>query len=179
MIRLMQAQASDYDEVFPLLWMAGGEVIADYIDCDDMQKAKTICERFFYDDNCQFCYKNCVVAKNNEGICGAILFYDGGRSQQYADYFSKISGKSFEPEAESGQMYIDSIAVYEQYRGQGIAKKLLNYAFDVAKKRDMPLTLIVSSQKQQAKIIYEKAGFSVGGKKYIAGYEYYKMIKLP
>lgn len=177
MIKIIEAQANDYNEVFPLLWMAGGEVIADYIDCDDMQKAKQICEKFFTDDSCQFNYKNCVVAKNEDNICGVVLFYDGGKSQQYADYFSKLSGRNIQPEAESGQMYIDSIAVYEQYRGQGIAKMLIDHSFNTAQKYNMPLTLIVSDEKPKVKQLYEKVGFSIEGKKHIAGYEYYKMIK--
>lgn len=65
-----------------------------------------------------------------------------------------------------GEGYITNIAVFPQYRGQGIAKKLLQKAAEGAEERQCEfLTLEVRESNSPARSLYEKMGYTDVGQR--------------
>ena len=66
-----------------------------------------------------------------------------------------------------GEAYITNIAVFPEYRRQGVAQKLLQKAIDGAKSRDCVfITLEVRKSNSNAIALYEKLDFkNVGERK--------------
>ena len=60
---------------------------------------------------------------------------------------------------------INHIFVKNDYRGKGIAKKLINKAFEFAKENDCESVLVNTAESNEAaKKLYEKLGFKQAGK---------------
>lgn len=76
------------------------------------------------------------------------------------------------------EYYVDSVAVYPEYRRHGIAGELLKvakiksstYGFD-------KISLIVKPENKRAIALYENHGYAVRGKLTLAGIKYLSMIK--
>ena len=63
-------------------------------------------------------------------------------------------------ETEGKEFYFDSIGVEEEYRGHGVAKKLINTMLKKAKKNGYKKAgLIVDIHKTKAEELYSKLGF--------------------
>ncbi len=75
-------------------------------------------------------------------------------------------------------LYIDLLAVKEDYKGMGIGSKLMNYAEQVAIDKEM-YSLQLGTAEFQAKNFYKKLGYSVVStmKNQPNGYECYTMMK--
>jgi ribosomal protein S18 acetylase RimI-like enzyme len=59
-----------------------------------------------------------------------------------------------------GQLHIKYLFVEEAYRGQGVARKLMNHALDFAKKRECQVAF-VETMSFQAPRFYQKMGFVI------------------
>jgi ribosomal protein S18 acetylase RimI-like enzyme len=95
------------------------------------------------------CKKNCYdpeyhlyIAYENEKPAGIILL---------------------DPKGVAGSPYIKSIAVFPEFRGQGIGTKLLSFAEDLFRSNSKHLFICVSSFNQRARNLYEKFGFQPVG----------------
>jgi ribosomal protein S18 acetylase RimI-like enzyme len=75
-------------------------------------------------------------------------------------------------------LYTHLLAVNQAYRGNQIGKKLMSFAEEEAKKRNIHL-LDVGTASFQAKPFYEKLGYSViyTRKNNPKGYECYTLVK--
>jgi len=68
-----------------------------------------------------------------------------------------------DPRGVAGSPYIKSIAVYPEFRGQGIGTKLLSFAENLFRDRSRHLFICVSSFNHRARRLYEKSGFQEVG----------------
>ena len=92
----------------------------------------------------------------------------------------KALGKDAQIEKEcfDDEFYIDSIAVDEKFRGQGLAKELILHSFARAKELGhKKVSLIVDINKPKVRKFYESLGFKFNTKKIINLHEYDHMIK--
>ena len=92
----------------------------------------------------------------------------------------KALGKDAQVEKEcfDDEFYIDSIAVDEKFRGQGLAKELILHSFARAKELGhKKVSLIVDVNKPKVRKFYESLGFKFNTKKIINLHEYDHMIK--
>jgi len=103
------------------------------------------------------CIKNCndpefrlFIAYFNEKPAGVILL---------------------DPRGVAGSPYVKSIAVFPEFRGQGIGKKLLSYGEKLFRKDARYIFICVSSFNHRARKLYEKCGYEAVGefKDYIIG----------
>ena len=82
-------------------------------------------------------------------------------------------------EAKPGEYYIDSLAVYPQYRACGVGSRLLkianikSYRYGLQKS-----SLIVKPENKVALKMYKKHGYQVRGKLKLAGVNYLSMVKV-
>jgi [ribosomal protein S18]-alanine N-acetyltransferase len=68
-----------------------------------------------------------------------------------------------DPRGIAGSPYIKSIAVYPEFRGQGIGTKLLTFADDFFRKNSRHIFICVSSFNHKARHLYEKFGYQAAG----------------
>jgi ribosomal protein S18 acetylase RimI-like enzyme len=68
-----------------------------------------------------------------------------------------------DPHGIAGSPYIKSIAVYPEFRGEGIGTMLLNFAEDLFRADAKHFFICVSSFNERARKLYEKFGFNAVG----------------
>lgn len=68
-----------------------------------------------------------------------------------------------DPRGLAGSPYIKSIAVYPEFRGQGIGTILLSFAEGLFRSSSRHLFICVSSFNQRARKLYETCGYEIVG----------------
>ena len=118
-------------------------------------------------DYSQYSYRNTLVAIDDDGqVAGAIVSYDGGQlhalRQAFIDEMKRevgIDHSGIADETGPGEWYLDSLAVYPQYRGQGIARQLLQATVERAQKAGLHAGLLVDKGNPKAERLYRSIGF--------------------
>ena len=68
-------------------------------------------------------------------------------------------------ETDSGEFYIDTLAVLPEYRGRGIASELLRASIRRAEAIGKPAGLLVDKENTRARRLYENIGFRKVGER--------------
>lgn len=132
---------------------------------DDFHRMMT---RLVGQEDSQYSYRNTLVALNDkEEVVGICVSYDGSRLHRLRKAFIKACIDSFgrdfsdmPDETSEGELYIDSIAVDCRYRGQGIAKRLLEATISKAGQMSIDtIGLLVDKGNPQAERLYHAVGF--------------------
>lgn len=119
-------------------------------------------------DNSQYSYQNTIVAiDDNGGFAGMCVSYDGARLMELRKAFVEAMKTNFnrdysgmKAETGEGELYIDSIAVNETHRGNGVATRLLKAAVRKAKDLGLPAAgLLVDKGNPKAEKLYRRIGF--------------------
>lgn len=109
-----------------------------------------------------------LVAMSTDGILvGILVAYDGADVKRLRKRFIEAAIVAFgmdysamELETEEGEFYLDSLAVSNQYRGKGIASKLLDAAISRARELGLPAVgLLCDKGNPKAERLYTKVGF--------------------
>ena len=118
-----------------------------------------------------YSYHNTLVAEVDGKIAGIMIAVDGTnyRTQRERMYpqlksiFDTAFGlgwEDMEDEAQAGEFYVDSIAVFPPYRHRGIGTNLLLHAKQRAKELNIPLITLAVEPMNSAKILYQELGFT-------------------
>lgn len=126
-------------------------------------------------DDSQYSYRNAFVAVDEtatEGnveyapIAGAIVAYDGAdlhrlrrRFQEEALRQLGMDYSQMDDETQPGEFYIDSLAVYPEYRCKGVATLLLRHITKHAATLCLPAGLLVDKGNPNAEKLYRSVGF--------------------
>lgn len=180
---IKNAQKQDAKICIKLLNLAMEDIAYKLSGYDDPVKSDEILENFFKSETNRLSYKNVYVYKLDDVIIAAMCAYFGGDAAQLDREISqhlKALGKDAQIEKEcfDDEFYIDSIAVDEKFRGQGLAKELILHSFAKAKELGYKkVSLIVDVNKPKVRKFYESLGFKFNTKKIINLHEYDHMIK--
>ena len=180
---IKNAQKQDAKICIKLLNLAMEDIAYKLSGYDDPARSDEILEKFFESETNRLSYKNVYVYKRDEQIIAAMCGYFGGDAWQLDSEISqhlKALGKDAQIEKEcfDDEFYIDSIAVDEKFRGQGLAKELILHSFARAKELGhKKVSLIVDVNKPKVRKFYESLGFKFNTKKIINLHEYDHMIK--
>ena len=180
---IKNAQKQDAKICIKLLNLAMEDIAYKLSGYDDPVKSDEILEKFFKSDTNRLSYKNVYVYKRDDVIIAAMCAYFGGDTAKLDREISqhlKALGKDAQIEKEcfNDEFYIDSIAVDEKFRGQGLAKELILHSFAKAKELGhKKVSLIVDVNKPKVRKFYESLGFKFNTKKIINLHEYDHMIK--
>ena len=180
---IKNAQKQDARICIKLLNLAMEDIAYKLSGYDDPVKSDEILEKFFVSETNRLSYKNVYVYKRDDVIIAAMCAYFGGDAAQLDSEISqhlKALGKDAQIEKEcfDDEFYIDSIAVDEKFRGQGLAKELILHSFARAKELGhKKVSLIVDVNKPKVRKFYESLGFKFNTKKIINLHEYDHMIK--
>lgn len=138
-------------------------------------------------ENTQYSYRNTICATDGGGrVVGALVCYDGGQllelRQAFVDEVKARFGLDFSDmpeETEAGELYLDSAAVVEYMRGQGIAKLLFKAAAERAKRMGIrQLGLLVDRSNPKAERLYRTMGFEHVGDRDWGGHTLKHMQRL-
>ena len=180
---IKNAQKQDAKICIKLLNLAMEDIAYKLSGYDDPIKSDEILEKFFKSETNRLSYKNVYVYKRDDVIIAAMCAYFGGDAAQLDSEISqhlKALGKDAQIEKEcfDDEFYIDSIAVDEKFRRQGLAKELILHSFAKAKELGhKKVSLIVDINKPKIRKFYESLGFKFNTKKIINLHEYDHMIK--
>lgn len=180
---IKNAQKQDAKICIKLLNLAMEDIAYKLSGYDDPVKSDEILEKFFVSETNRLSYKNVYVYKRDDVIIAAMCAYFGGDAWQLDREISqhlKALGKDAQIEKEcfDDEFYIDSIAVDEKFRRQGLAKELILHSFARAKELGYKkVSLIVDINKPKVRKFYESLGFKFNTKKIINLHEYDHMIK--
>ena len=180
---IKNAQKQDAKICIKLLNLAMEDIAYKLSGYDDPVKSDEILEKFFISEINRLSYKNVYVYKRDDVIIAAMCAYFGGDAwllDREISQHLKALGKDAQIEKEcfDDEFYIDSIAVDEKFRRQGLAKELILHSFAKAKELGhKKVSLIVDVNKPKVRKFYESLGFKFNTKKIINLHEYDHMIK--
>lgn len=117
-----------------------------------------------------YSYTNTWVAEVDGQIAGIMIVVDGKNYRiqrermypQLKSMFDEAFGpgwEDMEDETQTGEFYVDSLAVFAPYRHKGIGTHLLLHAIQIAKKQHVPLATLAVEPMNPAKILYQELGF--------------------
>ena len=165
-IIIRKAKKNDSDAIAKVVLLAIGvdiDNLSQYTSPFNYELIKTLAER----EDSQYSYKNCFVAEENKEVVGAICSYDGSKLYELRKaLFEELEkrkaklDKKLTDECESGELYIDSLAVFKKYRGRGIAKALIARVEEKSRELKIPiLGLLVDNENPNAAKLYTSLGF--------------------
>ena len=106
-------------------------------------------------DDSQYSWRNAFVAVYN----GADLHRLRRRFQEEALRQLQMDYSQMDDETEAGEFYLDSLAIYPEYRRRGIARQLLKRASEHAASLNLPAALLVDKDNPNAERLYRSVGF--------------------
>jgi ribosomal protein S18 acetylase RimI-like enzyme len=160
-IQFRPAQKSDC-RVIASLYSISSDGVADYIWTKLAQPGEDILEvgqRRYERENSLFSYQNCTLATQGETTVGMLvafpLFVDENAEPEDDPVLAPYSKLE-----EDNSYYICGLAVFPNYRNNGIGGQLMAFAEHQAKHKGFSkLSLIVFEQNQGAKRLYERLGY--------------------
>lgn len=157
-------------------YIAKAVLMALHLDPEEMPEALEIFKTVAGREDSQYSYLNSLKAVTEDGgIAGIVVAYDGGRLHQLQKAFKEVyesrTGKSMSrltDETQPGEWYLDSLAVWPEYRGVGVGAALIEAAEKLAPAGLRP-GLLCAKGNAGARRLYEKLGFGVIGERPFLG----------
>ena len=170
---------NELDNCAKLIYTSGPDLYS-YIFVEREPKVYGLIRFLYKKPDSLFSKENAVVEEENGKIRGLILAYPAGDMKKLAIGMLKcikgifmISGllnfikimfrlrlNMYFPRTKNDEFFISNLAVFEEYRGKGIAVKLLEKAEEMAIGKSLSkLSLYVEIDNSRARRVYEKFGF--------------------
>lgn len=131
-----------------------------------------------------YTWRHCMLAVDakEDQVLGGLISYPGDDYlQRRALTFSLVSSlidfdvAQMDAEVQSGEYYLDSLAVWPSARGRGVARQLMQEALCQARSMGRSAVLACSPHNPGAHRLYESLGFCDAGRLFIFGEEYIRM----
>ena len=168
---ILNARKDDAARCIELLNLAMEDIAFTLSGVSDPDQSDEILHKFFRSEINRLSYNNVFVFKFD----GEIETLDG----PIRAHLQMLGSNEFpQTECFADELYIDSLAVDERFRGRGIAKELIKFIFTLASKRNIKkVALIVDEKKPKTMAFYERLGFKADCEMIINSHKYYHMIK--
>lgn len=136
-------------------------------------------------EDSQYSYRNSFIAEDKDGnTAGIVVAYDGSILIEARRLFFRLAKEKLgwdirdvvpdgEPDVETdpSEFYLDSLAVWPEFRGKGIATLLIKRVAEEAASAGKPVGLLCADHNDNARRLYERLGFREVGKRPFAGEE--------
>lgn len=181
---IRQATKDDAGHIAEAIMMAlGDEMVENMANGRGREAVKEIFSRLARTADSQYSYTNSLVAVSPSGeVAGIVIAYDGEILLRARKMFFDLTGEILgwdirefvedgEPEVETdpSEYYLDSLAVWPQFRGEGIASSLIREVEKKAGAKGKPVGLLCAEHNDTARSLYEHLGFREVGKRPFAG----------
>lgn len=130
-------------------------------------------------DDTQYSYRNSLVALDTErNVAGVIVSYDGAMLHPMRERFIEVANEvlgleikaeEMQDETSPDEIYLDTLCVFEPYRRQGLAHKLIQAAVERHNTSEKPVGLLVDYDNPNARALYASIGFKPVGERPFAG----------
>ncbi|MET7029954.1 GNAT family N-acetyltransferase [Sediminicola luteus] len=176
-MKIRKATSKDAESIATLLMLVLEKMIYKFIGETDYTKAKEFLAYFLQKEHNQYSFRNCYVAEIDNEIIGVVNLYNGAElyelRQPILDHIAEhyASGLHIEDETQTGEYYIDTIAINKSVQGKGVGSKLLNHLINLyVFQQQQTLGLLVDENNPKAKKLYLKMGFECVGTKSLLGH---------
>lgn len=156
----------------------GEDVAVNFASDRSIQDVRRLFSNLAAREDSQYSYLNALKAIDEDGSpMGFIVAYDGGRLHDLRKAFfeeaREVLGREMEgriaDECVPGEYYLDSLAVFPQYRGRGVAHALISSMSAHAEASGKPLGLLCDKHNSRARSLYDSLGFRPVGETPFAG----------
>jgi ribosomal protein S18 acetylase RimI-like enzyme len=129
-----------------------------------------------------YSYENTLIADIEGKIAGAMCAYNGADYQRLkqpiVDVLGPDCGFAKLKETEAGEFYLDSVGVLPEYRGRGIASRIIEAQCERAASLGHKVAgLIVDIDKPQVEALYSRLGFTYLDDKDFFGHTMKHMVR--
>ena len=172
-------EASQIAELFMMAWPVDEIMESNGLTREQLHEAITLIAA---SEETIYSYENTLVADINGKVAGAMCAYDGADYQRLkqpiVDVLGPDCGFAKMKETEAGEFYLDSVGVLPEYRGRGIASRIIEAQCErAASLGHIVAGLIVDIDKPQVEAIYTKLGFIYLDDKDFFGHTMKHMVK--
>lgn len=148
----------------------------------DKERMEKLCQVALR-ENTLYSYLHCTLVRTADGqTAGGLIAYPGDDYiQRRTTTFDivrdliQFDTEKMDAEVQPHEFYLDSMAVWPQYRRQGIARKLMQHGIAMGKEAKRPVTLACAPDNTGAHRLYTSLGFHDAGKLFIFGEDYIRM----
>lgn len=168
-MKIVNANKSDAKDIGDIIVLAVGEEITErFAGEHTISDVRLMFSRLAARDDSQYSYLNALKAIDDEGkVMGYIIGYDGEKLHELREAFFQEAYSSLGRDLRHGivdecqpdEYYLDSLAVYPEYRGKGVAHALINAMSLRAAEIGKPLGLLCDKSNTRARRLYESVGF--------------------
>ena len=178
-IQIRSATPDDAETSKQLIYMTMGSM-ADYLlGGGDAGEAKGVLSRLFLKQKNRYSHQYAVLATINGAVAGLLLSYPGkvlnslnfpmaasmaavNELPQLLRFFSRCAPLIKIKEAESDEYFINNLAIFPKFQGQGVGKSLMNFAKQQANESGLnKCALTVEIENQFAVDMYQKLGYQI------------------
>lgn len=175
----LKEEASQIAELFMLAWPVDEILESNCLTYEQLHEQITLVAT---SEETIYSYENTLVADIDGKVVGAMCAYDGADYQRLkqpvVDILGIDSGFAQLKETEEGEFYLDSIGVLPEYRGKGIASRLIEAQCERATSLGHKVFgLIVDEDKPQAEVLYSRLGFTYLDDKDFFGHKMKHMVR--
>ncbi len=170
------ATSQDCETIAHFLFTAMEDIVYQFIGEKDEEKAISFLQHFTAKTDNQYSWENCFIGEIEGEIIAVANVYNGADllklRQPIIDYVKSNYNPTFnpEPETQTGEIYLDCLAVDSKFRGQGFGSQLLKFLIaEFVEKQHQTLGLLVEKDNFNAKKVYQKMGFSHMSQKPLMG----------
>jgi ribosomal protein S18 acetylase RimI-like enzyme len=148
------------------LYRISSDGVADYIWqglAEPGEEPIEVGERRYAREDTVFSFRNCIVAERNSEVIGMLVAFPVEEPDSAVSESDEEVDPVLKPYSElerPGSFYVCGMALFPEYRRQGLGTRMLKLARQQAYKRGLEeLSLIVFEQNTGAKRLYERHGF--------------------
>jgi ribosomal protein S18 acetylase RimI-like enzyme len=182
---IRQAVPADVKKAIPLILQAIDDIAFVLSGTTDAGETELILSDFFRQPGNRLSYENCLVMEDGGEVVGIAILYDGAEAQNLNLPVEQAAAKKtgnaeyqIPIEPEESEFYLDAIGVNPSCHGRGFGTALIEAACTHARKLGhIRFALLVETENSAAKRLYDRLGFHSDGTKWIAGKEYYHMVR--
>lgn len=177
--RARKEEAAQIAELFMLAWPIDEILESNGLTYEQLHESMTTIAAA---EETIYSYENAIVAEVDGKVVGAMCAYDGADYQRLkqpiVDILGADSGFAQLKETEAGEFYLDSVGVLPEYRGKGIASRIIEAQCKRAALLGHKVAgLIVDVDKPQAEALYARLGFTYLDDKDFFGHTMKHMVR--
>jgi ribosomal protein S18 acetylase RimI-like enzyme len=182
---IRRAVQSDAEKAVPLILQAIGHIASILTGTTDDQETASILNDFFGQKDNRISFQNTLIVEEEGELVAVAILYDGAKARELDAPLERTAAKKsgdsnyrIPTEPEASEFYLDTVSVGPGCRGKGYGRKLIEAGCDWARKLGhLRMGLLVEADNVAAQRLYERLGFRTDYTKWIAGYEYFHMVR--
>ena len=177
--RARKEEAAQIAELFMLAWPVEEILESNGLTYEQLHESMTTIAAA---EETIYSYENTIVAEVDGKVVGAMCAYNGADYQRLkqpiVDILGADSGFAHLKETEAGEFYLDSVGVLPEYRGRGIASRIIEAQCERAATLGHKVAgLIVDIDKPQVEALYSRLGFMYLNDKDFFGHTMKHMVR--